>query len=195
MIEPEKCQSGGRSLMASADDWHAFRTSWGWMASAWQEEQLFAFTFGHRRKTDALQRLGGTSGQCAVTEAAVLEKSLRRYLSGNLAELDDVSVDIRDCTPFQQSVLQACRRIPCGEVRTYAELAVSSGHPGAARAVGNVMRRNRHPLIIPCHRVVGSSGKLVAYSAPGGLERKRELLTRERLFAEQASTCQQKGKH
>ena len=195
MIEAEKCQSGGRALMARADGWHAFRTSWGWMASAWQEEQLFAFTFGHRRKTDALQRLGGTSGQCAVTEAAVLEKSLRRYLSGNLAELDDVSVDIRDCTPFQQSVLQACRRIPCGEVRTYAELAVSSGHPGAARAVGNVMRRNRHPLIIPCHRVVGSSGKLVAYSAPGGLERKRELLTRERLFAEQASTCQQKGKH
>ena len=195
MIGPGKCQSGGRSLMARADQWQTFRTTWGWMATAWREEKLFAFTFGHRGKVDALEWLGGTPGQFEVPSAARFEERVRRYVSGDLAELDDVAVDITDFTPFQQSVLQACRKIPCGTVWTYGELAACSGHPGAARAVGNVMRSNRHPLIIPCHRVVGASGKLVGYSAPGGLVKKKELLARERLFAAQASTCQQKGKH
>ncbi len=181
--------------MARADQWNTFRTAWGWMATAWRDEKLFAFTFGHRRKGDALEWIGGASGQYELPAAARFAERVRRYVSGSLAELDDVAVDITDCTPFQQAVLQGCRRIPCGTVWTYGELAASSGHPGAARAVGNVMRSNRHPLIIPCHRVVGASGKLVGYSAPGGLVKKEELLTRECLFAAQASTCQRKGKH
>jgi methylated-DNA-[protein]-cysteine S-methyltransferase len=82
-------------------------------------------------------------------------------------------------TDFQRKVLDACRAIPPGETLSYAELAVIAGAPGAARAVGNVMRTNRIPLVIPCHRVVGSGGSLGGYSAPDGLAMKRKLLERE----------------
>ena len=181
--------------MVAADKWHTFQSSWGWMATAWRGEILFALTFGHRRKADALEWLGGQAGGAELTDAVRLEQRLRSYVSGDLEQLDDVAVDIADRTPFQQSVLRTCRRITCGMTWTYGELAMRSGYPGAARAVGNVMRSNRHPLIIPCHRVVGASGKLVGYSAPGGLVKKEELLAREDLTRGNAGTCQRKGKH
>ena len=61
-------------------------------------------------------------------------------------------------TPFQRTVLQACARIPGGEVFTYGALSQQAGYPGAARAVGTMMARNPVPLFIPCHRVVASNG-------------------------------------
>ena len=63
---------------------------------------------------------------------------------------------------------------------TYRELATQAGRPRAARAVGNVMRRNPWPLVVPCHRVIGSSGQLTGYSAPDGIARKARLLELER---------------
>jgi len=75
---------------------------------------------------------------------------------------------IADGRPFQRKVLVACRRIPVGKTRTYAELAAAVGSPKAARAVGRVMATNRPlPIIIPCHRVVGSAGGLGGFSAAG----------------------------
>jgi methylated-DNA-[protein]-cysteine S-methyltransferase len=76
-------------------------------------------------------------------------------------------------------VLQACRKIAPGKTLTYAELADKVGSPGAARAVGNCMARNRFPLIIPCHRVVGSNGHLGGYSAAEGIPFKKRLLELE----------------
>ena len=91
----------------------------------------------------------------------------------------DVELDLSDRTAFQRAVMHRCRRIPRGQVLTYRQLAARAGHPGAARAVGNVMATNRVPLIVPCHRVVGSSGKLGGFSAPQGLAMKRRLLRLE----------------
>ncbi len=68
-------------------------------------------------------------------------------------------------------------RVPQGQVTTYAELAGRAGRPRAARAVGMVMNRNPIPIVLPCHRVVGSTGNLVGYA--GGVERKRALLELE----------------
>ncbi|MEX1224432.1 MAG: MGMT family protein, partial [Pirellulales bacterium] len=73
----------------------------------------------------------------------------------------------------------ACRRIPIGQTMSYAELAAVAGSPGAARAVGNIMAGNRVPIIVPCHRVVGSGGSLGGYSSSGGLRTKRRLLSLE----------------
>ena len=67
--------------------------------------------------------------------------------------------------------------MPYGEVTTYKSLAVEAGNPRAARAVGTIMNRNPIPIVLPCHRVVGSNGSLVGYG--GGLERKRLLLDLE----------------
>jgi methylated-DNA-[protein]-cysteine S-methyltransferase len=66
-----------------------------------------------------------------------------------------------------------------GRVRTYGELAAAAGSAGAARAVGSVMAKNRHPIIVPCHRVVGSAGSLGGFSARDGINMKRRMLELE----------------
>lgn len=77
-------------------------------------------------------------------------------------------------TPFQRKVWEALRYIPFGETVSYGEIARRIGSPGAARAVGMANHRNPIPIFIPCHRVIGASGKLVGYSS--GLERKSFLI-------------------
>lgn len=84
-------------------------------------------------------------------------------------------VDFRSVTPFQRQVLEQTAAIPRGETRSYGWLATRAGRPQAARAVGQTMARNPVPLVIPCHRVVLSDGRIGHYGL-GGAERKRRLL-------------------
>ena len=88
-----------------------------------------------------------------------------------------VPVDLSSRSPFQQEVLRATARIPKGEVRTYGELAEIVGRPRAARAVGTAMARNPVPLLVPCHRVVPSSGGVGNYG--DNPEMKAKLLAGE----------------
>lgn len=81
-------------------------------------------------------------------------------------------------TPFQKRVWAALEQIPYGETTSYGALAASLGRPGAARAVGLANGRNPISIVVPCHRVVGSGGRLTGYG--GGLERKERLLELER---------------
>jgi methylated-DNA-[protein]-cysteine S-methyltransferase len=81
-------------------------------------------------------------------------------------------------TPFQQRVWAALLEIPYGETTSYGELAQRIGSPGAARAVGLANGRNPVSIVVPCHRVVGSTGSLTGYG--GGIETKRRLLAAER---------------
>ncbi|MBC8120893.1 MAG: methylated-DNA--[protein]-cysteine S-methyltransferase, partial [Gemmatimonadaceae bacterium] len=78
---------------------------------------------------------------------------------------------------FQITVWQALTRIPFGETCSYGQLAVASGYPGAARAVGRANATNRIPLVIPCHRVIGADGSLSGFS--GGTHLKTKLLAFE----------------
>lgn len=80
-------------------------------------------------------------------------------------------------TEFQETVWKELQRIPYGETRTYGQVAEAVGKPKAVRAVGAANNRNRLPVIIPCHRVVGANGSLTGYS--GGLDAKRKLLELE----------------
>lgn len=89
----------------------------------------------------------------------------------------DVPVDLSSRSAFHQEVLRATARIPRGEVRTYGELAEAVGRPRAARAVGTAMARNPVPLLIPCHRVVPSSGGVGNYGL--GSDLKAKLLAGE----------------
>lgn len=80
-------------------------------------------------------------------------------------------------TPFAKVVYGVVAQIPRGETRTYGEVAVAAGRPGAARAVGTIMSKNRYAHV-PCHRVIRADGTIGGY-AFGGPSRKRELLMRE----------------
>ncbi|MDR1758127.1 MAG: MGMT family protein [Bacteroidales bacterium] len=82
-------------------------------------------------------------------------------------------------TSFQVAVWEAVSTIPCGETRTYKEIANEIGNPKAARAVANAVGKNPYPPQIPCHRVIRSNGKLGGYSGIGGIETKRNLLEKE----------------
>jgi methylated-DNA-[protein]-cysteine S-methyltransferase len=82
-------------------------------------------------------------------------------------------------TPFQAKVLRAALRIPYGKVRTYGDIAIAIGMPGAARAVGQALGANPFAPVVPCHRVVARDGSLGGYSAVGGVAVKRRLLRME----------------
>ena len=81
-------------------------------------------------------------------------------------------------TAFQRLVWASLRAIPCGETRTYGQIAAAIGRPKASRAVGGANNKNPIPIVVPCHRVIGASGALVGYA--GGLDQKAMLLDLER---------------
>lgn len=101
---------------------------------------------------------------------------VRAYFAGEVNALDPIQV-APSGTPFQLRVWQALRRIPAGRTRSYQEIAVEIGAPAAVRAVGAANGRNPISLVIPCHRVIASTGKLHGYG--GGLWRKEWLLRHE----------------
>ncbi len=106
-----------------------------------------------------------------------LAQRIVAYFCGERVSFDDVELDGEGWTPFQQDVAGALRRVPYGEVVSYAELARLAGHPRAQRAAGTFCAGNRYPLVLPCHRVVGSHGA-GSYGSLG-LDYKRRLLALE----------------
>lgn len=103
------------------------------------------------------------------------ERQLREYFAGRRRSFD-VRLDPKG-TPFQRKVWSALLTIPFGETRSYGEIAKQIGSPRAVRAVGAANGRNPLSIIAPCHRVVGSTGKLTGFA--GGLETKARLLAHE----------------
>jgi O-6-methylguanine DNA methyltransferase len=103
---------------------------------------------------------------------------IKEYLSGERWTFT-LLIDWTVMRPFQRSVLQATYEIPYGETRTYKEIAEHIGHPGAARAVGRAEATNPMPLVLPCHRVIGTDGKLHGYGMAEGIKTKEWLLKME----------------
>ena len=108
-------------------------------------------------------------------------QQLGDYFAGRRSQFD-LPLDLRCGTAFQQSVWQALLDIPPGEVISYGEVSRRIGKPAAMRAVGGAIGRNPISIIVPCHRVTGSSGALTGYA--GGLDRKTALLRLEGVLAE-----------
>lgn len=100
------------------------------------------------------------------------------YLAGRRRDFE-LPIDWSILTLFQEEVLRLVCAIPYGQTRTYQQLADELGKPGAARAVGQANATNPMPLIIPCHRVLGSDGGLHGYGGAGGVETKAWLLALE----------------
>lgn len=105
-----------------------------------------------------------------------LSKKIEKHLSGDKQTFENVPLDLEGMTPFRKKVYQNAMKIKPGFVITYGQLAAKSGSPGAARAVGSAMARNPFLILMPCHRVVGSNGKMHGFSAIGGIKTKEKLL-------------------
>jgi methylated-DNA-[protein]-cysteine S-methyltransferase len=148
---------------------------------------LVRLSFGHRSATAAAAAIERSQGvkelgivHCDHATSDLVDR-LTAYAAGASDDFLDVAVETSHLTPFARSIVEAVRRIPMGETRSYAKVAATAGRPRAARAVGQVMAQNRTPLVVPCHRVVASGGRLGGFSAIDGLAMKRRLLKLESL--------------
>ena len=154
------------------------------------EDALCAFSFADGRY-DPLATVTARLGAVDVKDGDPLhvESTFRDYFDGGLSLLDGIRVETGG-TPFQRRVWEALRTIPAGQTWSYLEVAREVGATEAVRAVGAANGANPVAIVVPCHRVIGSNGRLVGYG--GGLERKRWLLAHERAPVSGTAAFQQR---
>jgi len=134
----------------------------------WQDYEL--------RMQDLLRRQYGAVTLRQMQAPAALRIALTGYFNGDLDRIADIVWRVAG-TSFQQKVWSALCRIPAGQTMSYAAMAAQLQAPQAMRAVGHANGANPISVVLPCHRLIGSDGKLVKYG--GGLDRKRWLLRHE----------------
>ena len=135
--------------------------------------------YGEEPTPSELRRLVRVYGPGIVPDhkrSSTLARELDQYFNGKRHEFD-IAFDLSGLTPFQTRVLNATAKIPFGSVSTYGAIAKRAGNEKASRAAGGALNQNPIPIVVPCHRVVGSTGALVGYA--GGLDVKRRLLAIE----------------
>lgn len=163
----------------------AVETSLGWLSFALTNKGLKRSTLMYKSRTDALSSLKRDKIQGTLTvndtDFSSLIKPWTAFFEDLLSDKGkipaaDVPIDDTGWTTFAKKVYCYLLHLPRGESVTYGEIAVAVGHPGAARAVGGLMKNNPIPPLVPCHRVLGSGGKLTGFSASGGLQLKQSML-------------------
>ena len=157
---------------------HLYETRLGWIGLILSPKGLRATTLPRPSRDEALRDVSemGALEPASENDAGDLPRRLRAFADGERVDLA-ADIDWSRITGFRRAVLEETMRIPAGGTRTYGWLARKVGRPRAARAVGRVMATNPLPIVVPCHRVVGSDGSLRGYGA--GLAMKAELLRLE----------------
>lgn len=148
------------------------------VAGVFTNEGLFSTCDSRGSEAEAILSAGGAGlrREDSVDHLAVLEKVFAASRGAPDLDASDVKLDMAGLTLKERNVLEAALQIPRGETVSYGELAVRAGLPGAARFVGNVMAANRFCPLVPCHRVVSSTG-IGGYGRD--VKRKIELLRLE----------------
>lgn len=155
----------------------SIETILGWIAVAYSAKGIIALDFPRTSRQASLRELRREFTDAVIQNVPTqVEKELREYAQGRCRQFR-VAIDWTSIKPFQRSVLQAAFSIPFGETRTYAWIAQKIGKPRAVRAVGHALGTNPIPIVLPCHRVIGSDGDLHGYR--GGLKLKARLLKLE----------------
>jgi methylated-DNA-[protein]-cysteine S-methyltransferase len=172
-----------------------FESALGTLALAWSDAGLVGVQLPDAtpRKT-AAQLAKRVHSKPAPAPAWVQSaaKSVLALAAGEAANLDQLRLDESGVPEFHGRVYRALRKVPAGATCTYKELALAAGSPNAARAVGQAMRRNPWPLIVPCHRVLAAGDRLGGFSAFGGLELKARLLRAEKANVEKPAPSPEK---
>ncbi len=166
-----------------------FKTKWGYFGLAGTEYALYQTQLPgpkpEKIKSMLLKNLPipnqASSIEFDKTFFKTLHEQIAAYFEGVCVNFSrDIPLALDGFSSFGISVLTACRAIEFGQTITYGRLAKKSGQPNASRAVGSTLAKNPLPLLIPCHRVIRSDGKLGGFSAPGGIAFKKKLLELER---------------
>jgi methylated-DNA-[protein]-cysteine S-methyltransferase len=147
------------------------------MTSQGRVEKVIAHTWGKWRLAPWRHRRSLPLKARGILAEA--ERQIREYFAGRLRSFS-LRVRLLGRGAFERAIYEATRRIPYGETVSYGWIAWKVGNPQAARAVGRAMARNPVPLLIPCHRVLGSNGKLCGFTSEGGLRLKQKLLDLEK---------------
>ncbi len=151
----------------------SFPTQLGHFTLYWDEKGLRGTSFSLDKRKDSE----------APAWVQKIKKRIENYYEGKADDFRDIKLILEKKTEFQKKVYEVVRKIPRGKVLTYKEVALKAGSPLAYRAIGQIMAKNPFPLIVPCHRVVGS-GKLGGFSAPGGPKTKCAMLKIENFVFE-----------
>ena len=159
-----------------------FKTKWGYFGLAGTETALCQTQLPgpeyKKIKSELLKNL--PDAQFDETYFKILQKQITAYFEGSYVNFSpDIPLSLDGLGVFSRKVLTTCRKIEFGRRATYAGLAKKAGRSTASRAVGNALAKNPLPLIIPCHRVLRTDGKMGGFSAPGGISLKKRMLTLE----------------
>lgn len=166
------------NIMTGRLSYITFNTDMGWVGMLASAKGLLGTTLPQHSAQEAHHLLGDSVNHatCSPHLFKDLMERFKVYFSGHRTTFLD-KIDLSGATHFQREVWEITRRIPYGETRSYGWVAEQIKKPRAARAVGQALGKNPLPIIVPCHRVVTSNGKLGGFS--GGVEMKRHLLSLE----------------
>lgn len=146
-----------------------FETAIGTCGIAWSEDGILAVQLPEERPSATANRLRtATNARKPTLPPESVQKTIRRiqlHIGGQAQDFTDVRLDMSGVPPLNRALFEAARHIRSSERKTYGEVADAVGKPGAARAVGYVLGKNPFAVIVPCHRVVAASGKLVGIKA------------------------------
>ncbi len=160
-----------------------FLTAWGWAGFVVDQKALRIFVLPEERKEDVLFNIkkelkyDNLFEDNRVWESLI--KKVKEYFTGKKVDFSDYQLNLDNYTNFQKKILQTVRKIPYGETRSYKKVAEEAGYPRAYRAVGNTMRNNPLPLILPCHRIIKSNGMLGGFSGKEGVAFKKKMIDLE----------------
>ena len=159
-----------------------FETKWGFFGLAGTESALYRTHLPGPEPEKIESRLlkNLPAAQLDKTFFKILQKQIIAYYEGSFVNFStDIPIALDGFQGFSRKVLTACRSITFGRTISYSGLAKKAGRPAASRAVGNALANNPMPLIIPCHRVIRTDGKMGGFSAPGGISLKKRMLDLE----------------
>lgn len=167
----------------SAIHYCLFDTDFGVAAILWTNNGICGHQLPERDAASTIERVKTKFPSAieakAPNEVVMLTKRIRRHLKGEVQDFSNVRLDLSGIPPFHTKIYLALQKVPLGETVSYNDLAAMCGSPGAARAVGQAMAKNPISVIVPCHRVLTSSGTMGGFTAYGGLDTKRQLLQNE----------------
>ncbi len=164
----------------SADYYAIFKTSLGWCGIIYGKYGLIKIYLPGMKKEKLKKNIHSYNKSIVehTGRIQILVRHICSYFKGKNVRLN-LPVDMKTMTEFEKKVYKQAMKVPFGKVKSYKWLAEKAGVPNGARAVGNALSKNPVPLIIPCHRVIKSDGRLGGFSAPGGILIKRKMLSIE----------------